>query len=186
MNDSKIILLLWNRAEDAISALEAAYGRLLYRIAYNILAVPQDAQECVNDSYLAIWNTIPPQKPEPLRPYVCRVGRNIALTRLRNDSAQKRCSRYDLSLEELSEAIPDNSMEEAISTRALGRAIDRFLQGQSRENRILFLRRYWFGDSVQEAAGCVGISANVASVRLHRLRQQLKDYLIGEELYDEG
>ncbi len=186
MEDKKIILLLWARTESALKALEQKFGRLLYGIALNILGQRQDAQECVNDTYLAIWNTVPPAKPEPLRPYVCRVGRNIALTRLRNETAQKRCSRYDLSLEELAEVIPDRSMEEQLSVRELGRAIDRFLQSQTRENRVLFLRRYWFGDSVREAAGCIGLTANVASVRLHRLRQQLKDYLIEEELYYEG
>ncbi len=182
MEDGKIILLLWSREESALRVLEREFGKLLYSIAFNILGVRQDAQECVNDSYMAIWNTIPPQKPNPLRPYVCRVGRNIALTRLRNDSAQKRCSRYDLSLEELSEVLPDRSMEEVISARMLGQAIDRFLQGQSRENRTLFLRRYWFGDSVRQAAGCIGITANVASVRLSRMRTALKAYLEQEEL----
>ncbi len=186
MDDKKIFALLWARAEGALSALEQKFGKLLYRIAVNILEIPQDAQECVNDTYLAIWNTIPPEKPEPLRPYVCRVGRNIALTRLRDLRAQKRCSRFDLSLEELAEIIPDRRMEERLDARALGQAIDRFLQQQTRENRILFLRRYWFGDSVLEAAAYIGISANVASVRLHRLRKELKDYLIGEELYYEG
>ncbi len=186
MEDRKIVALLWARAESALAALETKFGRLLYRIAVNILELPQDAQECVNDAYLAIWNAIPPEQPDPLKPYVCRVGRNIALTRLRDENARKRCSRYDLSLEELSEIIPDRSMEERLDARALGRAIDRFLQDQNREDRILFLRRYWFGDSVREAARLAGIKADTAYVRLHRLRKELKDYLIGEELYYEG
>ncbi len=186
MNDSKIILLLWNRAEDAISALEAAYGRLLHRIAYNILAVPQDAQECVNDTYFAIWNTIPPERPDPLCPFVCRLCRNIALNRLRSLRAEKRCGAYDLSLEELTEAIPGKSLEETVSARELGRAINAFLGTQTESNRNLFLRRYWFGDSVQETAKCLGITPNAASVRLNRMRSDLKTYLIREELYYEG
>ncbi len=185
MEDKKIVTLLWARAEGALKALEREFGNLLYRISLNILEDPRDAQECVNDSYLAIWNAVPPEKPEPLKPYVCRVGRNTALTRLRNDRARKRCSRYDLSMEELAEALPDRSMEEALNARALGWAIDRFLDTQSRENRILFLRRYWFGDSLREAAKLVGLSPNAASVRLYRLRAELKEYLIGEELYYE-
>ncbi len=183
MEDKKIIELLWARAEAAITALQKAYGKLLYRIAVNIVGIPEDAKECVNDSYLAIWNAIPPARPEPLCPYVCKTGRNIALTRLRNDHAQKRFSDYTLSLEELSEVLPDRSLEEMLSARALGQAIDSFLREQSKENRILFLRRYWFGDSVQDAAKLLGISANVAYVRLHRMRGELKEFLMREELY---
>ncbi len=185
MEDQKILSLLWNRAESAIAALQQAYGRLIYRIALNILEVPQDAQECENDTYLALWQTIPPQRPEPLCPYVCRTGRNIALKRLRLETAQKRCSRYDLSLEELSWVIPDDRTEQEISARALGRAIDAFLSGQKPENRILFLRRYWYGDSVQDAAAHLGISANTASVRLLRLRTELKEYLEKEAFFSE-
>ncbi len=184
MEDSKILMLLWNRAETAIDALQRTYGRLLYRISLNILGIPQDAQECVNDTYLAIWNAIPPRRPEPLSPFVCRVGRNLALKRLRSDMAQKRCSKYDISLEELSAAIPGPSLEDAVSAKALGQAIDCFLSLQSQENRNLFLRRYWFGDSVKDAAALLGITPNAASVRLNRMRQELKDHLIKEELYD--
>ncbi len=186
MEDKKILELLWARAETAIAALEKAYGKLLHRIAINILGLPEDAQECVNDTYLAIWNAIPPARPEPLSPYVCRTGRNIALTRLRNDRAQKRFSPYTLSIDELSEVLPDSSMEERLSARALGQAIDAFLAQQSRENRILFLRRYWFGDRVQDAAKLLGIAPNVAYVRLSRMRSDLKEYLKREELYYEG
>ncbi len=186
MEDSKILALFWQRAESALDALQEKYGRLLYRIALNILEVPQDAQECVNDTYLALWNAIPPQRPEPLCPYVCKTGRNIALNRLRSDRARKRCSRYDLSLEELSAVIPGPDLEEILSARALARAIDSFLDQQSRENRVLFLRRYWFGDSVQEAARVVGLTANTAAVRLIRLREKLKEYLQKEAAYEEG
>ncbi len=186
MEDRKILALLWERAESALDALQKKYGRLIYRIAMNILEQEQDAQECVNDTWLALWNTIPPQRPDPLCPYVCKTGRNIALNRLRSDSAQKRCSRYDLSLEELSDILPGPRLEETLSVRALAQAIDTFLDTQSKENRVLFLRRYWFGDSVQEAAKVIGISANVAAVRLSRLREKLKDYLMKEVLYEEG
>ncbi len=186
MEDKKIVALLWARTESALGALEKRFGRLLHQIAMNILERPQDAQECVNDSYFAIWNAIPPENPDPLRPYVCRVGRNIALNRLRENRAKKRSSCYDLSLEELADILPDRRTEELLSARALGRAIDRFLATQSRESRILFLRRYWFGDSLRAAAKLVGLSPNAASVRLHRLRVELKEYLIGEELYYEG
>lgn len=185
MEDRKILSLLLQRAECAIDALQEKFGKLIYRICLNILQSHQDAQECTNDTYLALWNAIPPAKPDPLIPYVCRTGRNVALNRLRADSAQKLGRGYTLSLEELAEYIPDRCMEETVSAHALGRAIDDFLAGQSRENRVLFLRRYWFGDSVAEAAKQLGISANTASVRLLRTREKLKQYLIERELYDE-
>ncbi len=185
MEDAKILLLLLNRAESAIDALQRKFGKLLYSICMNILQVPQDAQECVNDTYLALWNAIPPARPCPLTPYVCRTGRNVALNRLRADSAQKLGKGYTLSLEELSAFIPDRCMEETVSARALGWAIDDFLAEQSRENRVLFLRRYWFGDTVAEAARAIGISQNTAAVRLLRMREKLKDYLTEKELYYE-
>ncbi len=185
MHESKILNLLWNRAETAVDALEKKYGKLLYRIAYNILGQPEDARECVNDTYLALWNAIPPEKPNPLLPYVCRVCRNLALKRFRDDRAQKRCSQYDLSIEELSHFLPGSHMDDVVNQKALGQAIDAFLSTQTKENRTLFLRRYWFGDSVQEAARLLGISPNAASVRLSRMREALKDYLIREELYCE-
>ncbi len=185
MQDSKILDLLWNREESALDALETKYGKLLYRIAYNILGRNEDAQECVNDTILALWNAIPPQRPEPLCPYVCRTGRYITLNRLRSDRAQKRGEGYDLSVEELSGCIPGPSLESALSARALAQAIDDFLDTQRRENRVLFVRRYWFGDSVQEAAKVVGLSPKTAAVRLYRLREKLKEYLIKEALYEE-
>ncbi len=184
MDDRKILDLLWNRAETAIDALQSKYGKLLRRIAQNILTDPQDVQECVNDTYMALWDAIPPKRPEPLTPYVCRVGRNLALKRLRSNTAQKRNGGYLLSLEELSETIPGADLEDAVNARELGRAMDRFLSLQKEDNRNLFVRRYWFGDSVRNAAALLGISANAASVRLSRMRSELKEYLIREGLLD--
>lgn len=185
MEDRKIVALLLERAQNGVAALEEKFGKLIYCICLNILQSTQDAQECTNDTYLALWNAIPPATPDPLTPYVCRTGRNVALNRLRADNAQKLGKGYTLSLEELESCIPDHCMEEQISARALGRAIDDFLARQSSQTRVLFLRRYWFGDSVAQAAKAVGISANAASVRLLRTREKLKQYLIERELYDE-
>ena len=114
MEDMKILDLLWARAESAIEALSEKFGARLHRTAVNILGNFQDAQECVNDIYLALWNTIPPQRPEPLAGFVHRGGRNTALKRLRQNTAQKRDSAYDLSLEELAGCIPGGSLEEAL------------------------------------------------------------------------
>lgn len=185
MEDRKILFLLCNRAETAIDALQKKFGGLVYRICMNILQQPQDAEECTNDTYLAVWNAVPPATPDPLTPYVCRTGRNVALNRLRANAAQKRDGGYSLSIDELAECIPDTCLEERVTARALGKAIDEFLTMQTRENRVLFLRRYWFGDGVADAAKAVGISANTGAVRLHRMREKLRQYLTERELYYE-
>lgn len=183
MEDRAIIDLLWHRNEDAIEALTQRFGHRLQRLAQNILSNDADAQECVNDTYLAAWNTIPPQRPEPLAPYILRLCRNIAISRLRSATAQKR-SAYELSLSELDEAIGTNTLEQALSSRELGRAIDRFLDTLSRENRVIFLRRHWFGDSVADIAKNLQLSESNVSVRLYRIRQKLKAYLIKEGYYE--
>ena len=148
----------------------------------NILGNSHDAEECVNDTYLALWNAIPPAKPDPLAGYVMHTGRNLALKKRRENTAQKRDNRYDLSLDELAEALSGGTLEEITEAKELGRAIDRFLDTLNKENRILFLRRYWFGDSVQTIAKMRGMSENSVSVRLNRIRSKLRTYLIEEEL----
>lgn len=185
MEDKKIVELLWQRLQSGLEALQCKFGNLIFTISMNILQVREDAQECVNDTYLALWNAIPPAQPDPLTAYVCRTCRNVALKRLRANAARKLGRGYTLSLDELAEYIPDERMAQCLDARALGRAIDDFLAGQSAQNRVLFLRRYWFGDSVADAARAVGISANAAAVRLLRLRERLKIYLTEREFYDE-
>lgn len=183
MEDRQIIALLWARAEDAITALRDKFGHRLQRLAANILLNPWDAEECVNDTYLAVWNTVPPHRPDPLAPYTLRICKNIAASRLRATLAQKRCG-YEIALDELSEAIGTASLEQTLDVRELGRAIDRFLDTLNRENRFLFLRRYWYGDSVHSIAQQTGLSENAASVRLNRIRNKLKTYLQKEGLYE--
>ena len=181
MEDKKILELLWNRVESAIDALAKKFGKRLLYTAMNILGNPQDAEEAVNDTYMALWNTIPPERPDPLAGYVHRTGRNVAPKKHRFLTAQKRATQYEVSLEELSGVIPGPSFEEMLDARELGRAIDRFLDTISKENRVLFLRRYWFGDSVKHLAKATGLSENTISVRLSRLRSQLKIYLTDKE-----
>ncbi len=185
MEDKKIITLLWQRAEQALELLAKKFGAGLHRLAMNILGNHPDAEESVNDTYLALWNTIPPEKPDPLTAYVYRVGKNTALKKLRQNTAQKRDSRYDVSLDELSECVAGCSLEDEFDARLLGRAIDRFLSSQTQQNRIIFLRRYWFGDSVQEIAALYAMSPGSVSVRLNRLRESLKEYLTKEGFFDE-
>ena len=179
----RITELLWQRSENAIAELARGFGGMLYRLARNIIGDHGEAEEAVNDTYLALWNTIPPQRPEPLAPYVCRVGKNIALNRARHNAALKR-SAYEISLEELSGCIAGPDLWETLDARALGRAIDAFLGTLSQENRVLFVRRYWFGDSIRELAQNYSITENALSVRLSRIRDKLKAYLIKEGFYE--
>ena len=181
MEERDILSLLLQRSEEAIAALEATYSRRLLALARNILPTEADAQECVNDTYLALWNATPPQNPQLLTPYVLRVCKNIAISRLRNLTAQKR-SGYEVALDELGEVIGTRSLEEALSAKELGQAIDHFLGKLRREDRVIFLRRHWYGDSVQEIARKLGLSENNISVRLHRIRSKLKKYLTKEGL----
>ena len=120
-----------------------------------------------------------------MAPFVLRIGKNLSLNRLRSRATQRRAGNYELSLEELARCIGGPTLEETMDERELGRAIDRYLDTLSRENRILFLRRYWFGDSIKDLAAVFGLKENAVSVRLSRLRVKLKDYLIKEELYRE-
>lgn len=183
MEDRQIIKLLFARSDRAIEALARRFGSRLQQTATNILGNHQDAEEAVNDTYLALWNAIPPEEPEPLSPYVYRVGRNIALKKLRFQRAQKRSSEYDLSLEELSEILPGGCLEETVDARALGRSINTFLGTLSKDNRRIFLRRYWFGDDLTALAWEYGSNVNAITVRLSRIRKQLKDYLNKEGFF---
>jgi len=183
MDDQKILQLLWDRIEQALEEIAKKFGKRLHYTAMNILGSHQDAEEAVSDTYLALWNSIPPERPDPLAGYIHRTGRNIALKKFRFLTAQKRSTQYMLSLEELSDILPAPSLEETLNARELGQAIDRFLDTLSKENRILFLRRYWFGDSIRHLARASGLQENTLSVRLSRIRTQLKDYLRKEGFF---
>jgi len=178
-----ITKLLWLRSEDALDALAQTFGKRLYQTARNILGTHSDAEEAVNDTYLALWNTIPPKNPVPLAPYVFRVGKNIAMTKLRDKTAQKR-NGYEVSLSELEECIGGPELWEQLSAKALGEAIDAFLDTLPEMSRAIFLRRYWFGDDVKDIAAALKITENAVSVRLHRTRDKLKNHLIKEGFYE--
>lgn len=152
MEDAQIIELFFARSEDAISELDMKYGKLCHKLADNILASAQDAEECVNDAYLSTWNAIPPQRPESLPAFVGTLVRRCSITRYRANTAMKRNSHYDMCMEELETflASPQQAMEEHYAARELAAAIERFLDTQSKENRVLFMRRYWYADSFAE------------------------------------
>ena len=180
MEDRRIIELLFDRDENGIGALAQKFGQRLLATARNILGSHEDAREAVNDTYLALWDAIPPKDPDPLAGFVYKTGRNQALKTLRHRTAQMRDSRYDLSLEELAGCIPTRCLEEDFEAKLLGQAIDAFLDTIPKDSRTLFLRRYWFGDSVRDIAKHFAMTENAVSVRLSRIRSQLRSYLIKE------
>ena len=188
MEDKQIIKLLFARAEEAIGALKVRFDNTLYRIAMNILANHNDAEETTNDTYLAIWNAIPPKEPDPLAPYVYRTGRNMALKRLEYLSAEKRNNSYDISLDELGACLPDNDVnpEQAVIIQEIADSINNFLEQDTDINRYIFMRRYWYGDAVEDIAKAVNMKSGAVSVRLNRIRAKLKEYLIKEGYYYEA
>jgi len=177
MDDRQIIVLFYERSEQAITELSKKYGDLCFKIAINILNDAQDAEECVNDAYLGTWNSIPPQNPDPLRAYLCRIVRNLALKKLRTNTALKRGSRLEVSLSELENCIPDNSFDEQLSAKELTAQLNAFLSTLHRDDRVMFLKRYWFAEPLSEIAKTFGITEHNASVRLGRIRKKLHQYL---------
>ncbi len=185
MDEKKILALFYHRSADAVTEAQNAYGGLLRQLCGNILDDARDTEECINDTLLALWNTIPPERPQSLLAYTCRIGRNQALKRRRDSHAAKRDSRLSLPLEELLSVLPAPSLEEQWNADQLARAIEGWLDAQSRTDRVLFVRRFWFGDPIREAAARVGLSEATASKRLQRLKKRLRSYLKEEGYLDE-
>ena len=184
MDDSKIIDLFYARSEQAIMELSTKYGAVCSKVAKNILNNSHDAEECVNDAYLGAWNAIPPAKPNPLLTYVCKIVRNISLKIYWRKEAAKRSSHYTIALEEIEACIADtHTVEAEIETRELARIIESFLDTLTTENRVIFMRRYWFSDSYKDIAEFVGLSEKNISVRLTRIREKMKQYLIEREVF---
>ena len=183
MEDREIIALFEARSEQAIEELGKKHGRYVSQVALNILHDAQDAEETVNDTYLAVWNTIPPQRPDPLRTYVCRIARNLAVAKLRSNTAGKRNGSYDAVLDELGEVLPAaETVESAYAAAELTAAIDRFLDAVSYDDRYMFMRRYWYGDSITDIAAAMRTRPHRVTVRLSRIRKRLSDYLKKEGL----
>ena len=178
MQDSNIIALFLQRSERAIGELERKYGAACSRTANNILGNRQDAEECVNDSYLAVWNTVPPQQPDPLIAYVLRIVRNISLKRVQHNAAAKRAGNYQECYEELSGCIASHDTPESVyNAKQLTLYIEDFLSGLSSTNRYLFVRRYWYLDSIDAIAGRFHMAASSVRASLSRSRKKLKQQL---------
>ena len=181
MDDKQIIALFFDRSEAAIDALSAKYGNLCLHIANNILNCRQDAEECVNDAYWGAWNTIPPQKPNPLQTYICRIVRNIAITKYHSNTALKRNSSYDVALEELENSLHTvDGPENTLQAKELSSLLNRFLSQLDTRSRVMFVRRYWYGDSVNAIAAALGLRPNSVSVQISRIREKLRKFLMKE------
>ena len=178
LKDHEIIALFFERSERAITELINKYGAAIKSVASNILKDAQDAEEAANDTYLTVWNRIPPTRPKYLGAYSCRIARNLSLKRFYANTAEKRNSYYDVALDELEETIPAlSTVESTYDAKELTGYLNRFLKNLSKEDRYLFMRRYWYGDKISDIAENLNVTPHKASVRLFRLRQKLQDYL---------
>ena len=180
MEDDKIIELFFARNEDAIRHTADTYGRRLFALADNILRNDQDAEESVSDTYMKAWDTIPPKRPMHLPAYLARICRNTALKKLDWKAAAKRNAEVVSLTQEMETCIPDTSRDREMEARELGRILDTFLRTLSDENQLVFLRRYWYADTIADIAVRYGISEGAVQMRLNRTRNKLAAYLAKE------
>lgn len=178
MEDEIIVNLFWQRSESAIIETSKKYSRYCNKIAFNILNNYQDAEECENDSYNAVWNAIPPNHPRSLKVFLGRIVRNISLSKYDYNTAQKRNSHFDVILYELEECIASNENVEAIYEGVeLSRVIDSFLSKIDKDSRIVFVRRYWYCESIIDISLFLHMSESKVKSLLYRTRNKLKLYL---------
>ena len=177
MNDNEIIQLFFTRNEDAIQQTADRYGASLTRLSENILRNREDAQECVNDTYLKAWDTIPPTRPKRFFTYLARICRYYAFDRLDWNNAAKRKAEVVALTQEMEECIPGTWLEEELTNAEISSLIGDFLRKQPADTRMIFVRRYWYGDSISEIALRYEISQNAVMMRLSRTRGKLAAYL---------
>ena len=184
MEDKQIVDLYWQRSEQAIPETAAKYGSYCRTIAYNILSDAQDAEECVNDTYLKAWNSMPTNRPSRLAPYLGKLSRWISLTRLRERGALRRGGgEVSLVLNELSEAVPSGEdLQKTLELRELSDAVRRFLAGIDETEAQVFLARCWYMAGVKAIAEKFGFTPGKVSTTLHRTRRKLQNYLKEEGL----
>ena len=177
MEDSRIIELYFARNEDAIRHTDDTYGRQLLCLADRIVKNDQDAEESVNDTYLKAWNTIPPHRPQYFFAYLAKICKNFALDRLDWKSAAKRRAEVVSLTQEMESCIPDAARSWNVDRKELSMILDTFLRTLTPENRMVFIRRYWYMDTVAEIAVRYGIGESAVQMRLNRTRGKLRDYL---------
>ena len=183
MTDEEITELFFERNEEGITAARKSYGRLLRSVAYGVLRSEQDAEECENEALLRAWNSIPPARPERLCAYLCRIARRLALDRYDYTRAAKR-SGETLPIDELSEVIGSGTdAADRLSERELTRLLNEFLKKQDYNTRVIFMRRYWFGETSSEIAKRLHASESMVKSRISRMLKKLREYL-RKEGYD--
>ena len=184
MEDREIIDLFWQRSEAALEETQQKYGAFCSHVAGNILKDPEDVRECLNDAYLALWRRIPPERPRVLGAYIHRVVRNLSLKRYRYNEAAKRSPQVEESWEELAGTLcTAETVESAYSAKELSAVLNAFLRTLEEEPRRLFIRRYWYFDSIAQLAQDFGMSESKVKSMLFRLRNRLRDVL-RKEGYD--
>ncbi len=177
MEDHEIIELYFVRNEQAIVETQRKYGKLCHKLALRITGNEQDAEECVNDTYLGVWQAIPPARPVSLGAFTAKIAHNLAVIRLRYNKAAKRNSDVLVSLSELEEIIPADPAFESHEDGEVGRWISDFLYGESEEVRNIFLRKYWYFDPISAIAERFGYSESKIKSILFRTRNKLREYL---------
>lgn len=180
VEDSEIIELYWQRDDRAIVQTDTAYGARLQGLSNHILGNREDAQECVNDTYLRTWNAIPPERPNYFYAFLAKICRFVSLGKLDWNHAAKRKADIVTLTAEMEMCIPDNRMQQRLEAEELGMLLSRFLKGQSEDNRLIFMRRYWHMDSVEEIAARYGFSQSKVKTQLHRTRTKLRHFLESE------
>lgn len=179
MEDSRIVDLYWARSEAAIGETAAKYGRYCHTIAYNLLSDHQDADETVNDTYLDAWDSMPPHRPSVLSTFLGKITRRLSIDRLRSRRAQKRGGgELWISLEELGDCVASkDSLEDKVQLRELVKTVNGFLSGLPKEERDVFVCRYWFLASIRDIARQFGTNENRIKTMLYRTRKKLHDHL---------
>ena len=179
MEDQAIVELFWRREEQAIAETQHKYGNYLLKIASGFLADPMDREESVSDTYMAAWNSIPPQRPTALSAYLSKLLRRISIDRLRRLTAQKRGgTEYDLSLSELAGCVAGGpGPEDSLEKKRLAQALNAFVRDLSPQERALFVGRYFFMDRLKDVASYCGMRESKAKSMLFRIRCRLREYL---------
>ncbi len=179
MEDKDIIGLYFDRSEEAIRETKEKYGKLCRSIANNILSVEADREECVSDAYLAVWNAIPPQKPQNFAAYLAKTVRNLALNRKKTEQTQKRGGHHaDVVFDELeSVLVSSDTVETVYERKRIRLLLEEYLSCLSSQKRKAFVMRYWFFDSIADIADSLGMTKGQVKMLLMRIRKDLKCYL---------
>lgn len=182
MKDDLIVDRLWNRDESGLQQMQTKYEAYLLKVSYNILSDIEDSRECVNDTYLAAWNSIPPNRPEVLSTYLSKIVRQFSIDIFRKRNAAKRYgSEYAISLNELGESLAGgNTPDQELDVKLLRQSINQFLRKLPKESRDVFIGRYYFFDSVKRVAAYCGMTESNVKTLLFRTRQSLKEHLKSE------